>query len=63
MKKNFAVLGLGRFGEAVVRTLAEMHQDVLAVDCQEERVNELIAVAHPAFREKLRAEARRCGIG
>lgn len=28
-----------------------------------ERVNELIAVAHPAFREKLRAEARRCGIG
>lgn len=28
-----------------------------------ERVNELIAVAHPAFREKLRAEAQRCGIG
>ena len=28
-----------------------------------ERVKELIAVAHPAFREKLRAEARRCGIG
>lgn len=28
-----------------------------------ERVKELIAVAHPAFREKLQAEARRCGIG
>lgn len=28
-----------------------------------ERVKELIAIAHPAFREKLRAEARRCGIG
>ncbi|GEO68700.1 potassium channel family protein [Levilactobacillus acidifarinae] len=45
MKKNFAVLGLGRFGEAVVRTLADMHQDVLAVDIHEERVNELIDVA------------------
>ena len=28
-----------------------------------ERVKELIAVAHPAFRDKLQAEARRCGIG
>lgn len=28
-----------------------------------ERVKELIAVAHPAFRDTLRAEARRCGIG
>jgi K+ transport systems, NAD-binding component len=45
LKKNFAVLGLGRFGEAVVRTLADMHQDVLAVDIHEERVNELIDVA------------------
>lgn len=45
MKKNFAVLGLGRFGEAVVRTLANMQQDVLAVDCREDRVNELMDVA------------------
>ncbi|GEO66039.1 potassium channel family protein [Levilactobacillus spicheri] len=45
MKKNFAVLGLGRFGEAVVRTLAEMQQEVLAVDCREDRVNELMDVA------------------
>ncbi|KRL46664.1 K+ transport system, NAD-binding component [Levilactobacillus spicheri DSM 15429] len=45
VKKNFAVLGLGRFGEAVVRTLAEMQQEVLAVDCREDRVNELMDVA------------------
>jgi len=45
MKKNFAVLGLGRFGEAVVRTLANMNQDVLAVDCREDRVNELVDIA------------------
>lgn len=45
MRKNCAVLGLGRFGEAVVRTLVDMHQDVLAVDVDEERVNELVDVA------------------
>lgn len=45
MKKSFAVLGLGRFGESVVRTLFETHQDVLAVDIDEERVNDLMDVA------------------
>ena len=30
MRKSFAVFGLGRFGEAVVRTLVAEHQDVLA---------------------------------
>ncbi|MCD2256872.1 potassium channel family protein [Agrilactobacillus fermenti] len=45
MKKNYAVLGLGRFGESVVRTLTEFHQDVLAVDIDEERVNALMDVA------------------
>lgn len=45
MKKSFAVFGLGRFGESVVRTLVESHQDVLAVDIKEEPVNELMDVA------------------
>ena len=45
MKKSFAVFGLGRFGESVVRTLAAAHQDVLAVDIKEEPVNELMEVA------------------
>lgn len=45
MKKSFAVFGLGRFGESVVRTLAEAHQDVLAVDIHEGPVNELMDVA------------------
>lgn len=40
-KKSFAVLGLGRFGMSVANTLAEMGFDVLAVDIEEERVNEL----------------------
>lgn len=45
MKKSFAVLGLGRFGESVVRTLYETHQDVLAVDINEERVKALMDVS------------------
>ncbi|WP_367296408.1 TrkA family potassium uptake protein [Levilactobacillus yonginensis] len=45
MKKNFAVLGLGRFGQSVVQTLAETHQDVLAVDVQETPVNQMMDVA------------------
>ncbi len=45
MKKSFAVFGLGRFGESVVRTLVEEHQDVLAVDINEGPVNELMDIA------------------
>lgn len=45
MKKSFAVFGLGRFGESVVRTLVAEHQDVLAVDINEGPVNELMDVA------------------
>jgi trk system potassium uptake protein TrkA len=45
MKKSFAVLGLGRFGQSVVETLAETHQDVLAVDVQEQPVNEMTEIA------------------
>ncbi len=38
MKKNFVVIGLGRFGANVAETLAEMNCDVLAVDIDEESV-------------------------
>ncbi|KRO05143.1 K+ transport system, NAD-binding component [Levilactobacillus parabrevis] len=39
------MLGLGRFGQSVVETLAETHQDVLAVDVQEQPVNEMTEIA------------------
>lgn len=38
MKKSFVVIGLGRFGSNVARTLAEMKCDVLAIDVKEESV-------------------------
>ena len=37
MKKQYAVLGLGRFGYAVAVTLAQAGNQVLAVDSSEER--------------------------
>lgn len=45
MKKQFAVIGLGRFGSSVCKELYRLGHDVLAVDQIEERVN---AIAHHA---------------
>jgi len=38
MRRQFAVIGLGRFGTSVARTLFHLGQEVLAVDVSEERV-------------------------
>lgn len=40
-KRHFAVIGLGRFGEAVATTLVELGQDVLGIDTDDAKVNEL----------------------
>jgi trk system potassium uptake protein len=39
--KQFIVVGLGRFGSSVARTLAEHGHNVLAIDINEEKVQEL----------------------
>jgi len=44
MRKRYAVIGLGRFGASVARTLTEMGQYVLAVDIDENRVDDLAPV-------------------
>ncbi len=38
MKKQFAVIGLGRFGFSVAKTLAKYGSEVIAIDRDEERV-------------------------
>lgn len=48
MKKNFAVIGLGRFGGSICRTLSEEGFEVLAIDKNEERVNEFAMIASHA---------------
>ncbi|MDF2855616.1 MAG: potassium transporter Trk [Neobacillus sp.] len=48
MKKNFAVIGLGRFGGSICRTLSDEGFDVLAIDENEERVNAFAMIASHA---------------
>jgi trk system potassium uptake protein len=40
--KQFAVIGLGRFGASVAATLYEMGHDVLAIDAEEERIENIV---------------------
>lgn len=45
MKKQFAVIGLGRFGGSIVRELMDLGAEVMAIDRNEERVNEFSTIA------------------
>lgn len=45
MKQNFAIIGLGRFGGSICQTLIEAGQEVLAIDSNEDRVNEYMNIA------------------
>lgn len=40
-RRSFAVIGLGRFGSAMSKTLVELGQDVVGIDASEERVQHL----------------------
>ena len=42
-KKTYAVFGLGRYGTAVAKELVNNGEEVLAVDIDEEKVNESVA--------------------
>ncbi len=42
MAKQFAIIGLGRFGSSVAKTLFEQGHDVMAIDSSEERIEENI---------------------
>lgn len=57
MKRQFAVIGLGRFGSNVVKTLIEKGMEVLAIDEDQERIQEVadfatVAVECDATDEK-----------
>lgn len=41
VKKTFGVIGLGRFGFYVAKTLAELGAEVIAIDSSEDRVREI----------------------
>ncbi len=48
MKRDFAVIGLGRFGSSVCRELSLEGMDVLAIDKDENKINEFKKIAHHA---------------
>jgi trk system potassium uptake protein len=48
LRKEFAVIGLGRFGGSICRTLAEQGMEVMAIDNNEDRVNEYSMIASHA---------------
>ncbi|EIT84957.1 potassium uptake protein [Fictibacillus macauensis ZFHKF-1] len=45
MKRQFAVIGLGRFGGSMCKALSDQGLEVLAIDVDEERVNEYASIA------------------
>jgi len=47
-RRQFAVIGLGRFGSAMATTLSELGQDVIGVDGDAERVRQLADVVTQA---------------
>lgn len=48
MKKEFAVIGLGRFGGSICRALSKEGMEVLAMDIDEDKVNEFSKIASHA---------------
>lgn len=48
MKKEFVVIGLGRFGGSIVKELVELDADVMAIDISPERVDEYSHIATQA---------------
>jgi trk system potassium uptake protein len=45
LKKQYAVIGLGRFGGSICRALSGQGMEVLAIDINEDRVNEFSNIA------------------
>lgn len=41
MKKNIGVIGLGRFGSSIAKTLTQLGHEVLALDNKEEKVDDI----------------------
>ncbi|WP_028044627.1 potassium channel family protein [Candidatus Stoquefichus massiliensis] len=51
-EKSYAIIGLGRFGMPLAKTLAEAGKDVIGIDKDEERVKELRDYSEYAFVAK-----------
>ncbi|HZK25777.1 MAG TPA: TrkA family potassium uptake protein [Oscillospiraceae bacterium] len=61
--KQFAVIGMGRFGSSVASTLYEMGHDVLAIDSEEEKVENIVEKVTHAVVADTTSEAALKSLG
>lgn len=60
MRKQFAIIGMGRFGSSIAKTLSQLGFEVLAIDHREETVQEVSAyVTHAVQADSTDEEALR----
>lgn len=50
MRKQFAIIGMGRFGSSIARTLSQLGFEVMAIDSREETVQEISAIVTHAVQ-------------
>ncbi len=50
MKKQYVVIGLGRFGTSVAKTLVDQDAEVLVIDANEEKINQALSYATHAVQ-------------
>lgn len=64
-RRQFAVIGLGRFGSAMATTLVDLEQDVIGVDAEPEKVRQLADVLTQALELDVTDERalKAAGIG
>ena len=60
--RQFLVVGLGRFGSSVARTLSELDQEVLAVDSDEEHVDAMAPYVTHVMQIDVTDEALLAGL-
>ncbi len=48
--KQFAVIGIGRFGESLVKELTRLGYEVMAIDIDEEKINDTVDIATHAVQ-------------
>ncbi|HOB11948.1 MAG TPA: TrkA family potassium uptake protein [Syntrophomonadaceae bacterium] len=49
-KQQYAVIGIGRFGESLIRELVRMGHEVLAIDTDEDRIQDMADIATQAVQ-------------
>jgi trk system potassium uptake protein TrkA len=63
MKKQFAVIGLGKFGMSIARTLSELDTEVLVIDHNVDRINEAAAFSTCRADDVRESSLQSLGIG